>query len=417
MSEKPRFLDTAQALALREEFGSPIYVYDEATLRDSAKEMLSFKAPFGLKVRYAMKANPHGRILQLFDSMGIHIDASSEYEAQRAILAGIDPSKILLTAQLKPANMKETVDTGIEYNATSLHQLEEYGKAFPGGEISIRINPGEPEEGSSGHEKTSVAGADKGFGIWHENLPDVKSIVSRYNLKVIRVHTHIGSGADPDVWGDAAKRSAEFLHEFPEAMILNLGGGFKVGRMPGEKTSNIGEVSERVSAVLQDFYNETGRKIALEVEPGTFLTANAGAILATIQDVTRDVNTIIKLNTGMSEIIRPALYGAEHPLTVIPATERPEEYEDAIVIGHSCEHADLLTTEPGDGDIVKARRMLRAQIGDILVIDGAGAYCDAMSTKQYNSIPEAAVVMIDLDKKARLIRRRATLQQMIQNEL
>ncbi len=403
-------MENKDYLELRKEFGSPIFVYEEEKLRHAATEMLSFKAPFGLKIRFAMKANSNRTILRLFDSMGIHIDASSDFEVQRAILAGIDTSKILLTSQEIPNDIKKTVDTGIEYNATSLHQLEEYGKAFHGGDISIRINPGEMGIDSSSHDKTKVNGEDAGFGIQHASLIDAKGIISKYNLKVIRLHTHIGSGSDPEAWAEAAKVSSSFLKEFPETKILNLGGGFKVGRMPGEKNANIAEISERVSKMLEDFHAETGRKIFLELEPGTFLTANAGTILATIQDVTIDVNKILKLDCGMSEIIRPALYGAEHHLTVIPATERQEEYEEAIVIGHACEHADVLTAG-------KARKMLRAQIGDILLIGGAGSYCSSMATKNYCSFPEAAEVMIDLNGKARLIRKRQTMQQMIQNEL
>lgn len=407
-------MENEKYLHLREEFGSPIFVYEEEKLRAAATEMLSFKVPFGLKIRYAMKANSNRSILQIFNSMGIHIDASSEYEVQRAMLAGIDPSKILLTAQLIPENMPETLATGIEYNATSLHQLEEYGKAAPGSEISIRINPG---EGSSSHAKTLVAGPDAGFGIWYDSLHEAKSIISRYTLKVARIHTHIGSGTNPDEWAQVAQTSINLLKEFPEATILNLGGGFKVARMPHEKSTDISAVSTKISEILEKFYAETGRKINLELEPGTFLTANAGTILTTIQDVTRDVHTIIKLRGGMSEIIRPALYGAEHPLTVVAATARPEEYEEAIVIGHSCEHSDLLTTQAGNGDIVKPRRLLRAKIGDILLIGGAGAYCSSMATKNYISMPEAAEVLIDLNGKARLIRKRQTIEQMIQNEL
>src|SRR5438132_411059 len=133
--EQLRFLNPRQVAAIAAEFGTPVFVYDEPTLAQQAKTALAFKAPYGLTVRYAMKANPNAAILKLFHKHGLHIDASSGFEAERAMLAGIPAQNILLTSQELPPNLRGLVDKGVQFNATSLRQLEAYGRALPGTSI------------------------------------------------------------------------------------------------------------------------------------------------------------------------------------------------------------------------------------------------------------------------------------------
>ena len=126
------FLTDDQARALRAEFGSPVYVYSEQRLEAAARELLAFPNAFGLTARYAMKALPNAAVLRLFRKLGLHIDASSGYEAERAMRAGIEPDRIQLTAQQLPSNLKELVESGVIFNACSLYQLRAYGELFPG---------------------------------------------------------------------------------------------------------------------------------------------------------------------------------------------------------------------------------------------------------------------------------------------
>jgi diaminopimelate decarboxylase len=145
------FLTPALAARVRDEFGTPTYVYDRATLEASAKSALAIPAPYGLTVRYAMKANPNLGILRLFRGLGLHIDASSDHEVQRALRAGFAPDSIQLTSQYPSARLAEWVALGMRFNACSLHQLAIYGRANPGGTVSVRINPG---LGSGGTKRT-----------------------------------------------------------------------------------------------------------------------------------------------------------------------------------------------------------------------------------------------------------------------
>ena len=149
--EKSNFLTYSSVLKIKEKYGSPVYVYDEATLRSQAQKALNFPNSFGLKVRFAMKASPNAAILQIFKSMGINFDASSGYEIERAIKAGIDPKTISLSSQELPHNFEELIDKGIEFNACSLNQLETFGRLFPGKACGVRFNPG---KGSGGTGKT-----------------------------------------------------------------------------------------------------------------------------------------------------------------------------------------------------------------------------------------------------------------------
>ena len=416
--EPTRFLSHDTARAVRDEFGTPVYVYDQRSLEKAAAAVLSFPNAYGLTARYAMKALPTAAVLRVLTEAGLHIDASSGFEAERALAAGIAPEKILLTAQELPSDLRGLVAQGLRFNACSLHQLRTYGALFPGTEVSVRINPGL----GSGHvNRTNVGGPASSFGIWHELLDDVETVRAEHGLKITAMHTHIGSGSDPEIWKRCARMSLEIAARMPEVQRLNLGGGFKTGRMPGETTADLDEIGKALIPDFERFAKEHGRELHLEIEPGTFIAANAGAIVATVIDVVStgaEGYDFIKLDTGLTEILRPSMYGAEQPMTLVPAGDGGDRApHDYVVVGHCCESGDILTTAPGDPDVLLPRTLVDAQIGDLLVIGGAGAYCSAMPAKNYNSFPEAPEVLITNDGTPTLIRSRQTAQQMIQNEI
>lgn len=404
-STQPRFLDFTTARSVADQFGTPVYVYDEATLKANAAAVLAFPNAFGLTARYAMKASPNAAILQIFQKAGLHIDASSGYEVRRAIAAGYEPSKISLSTQELPEDFAELYELGIEINACSLSQLERFGQACPGRNIGLRFNPG---AGSGGNNRTNVGGPASSFGIWHEWIDQVQAIVAQYDLKVIRIHTHIGSGSDPAVWQKISGMSLDLVRQFPDVVALNLGGGYKVARMANEVATDLQECGAPVVEKFREFAAETGREIRLEIEPGTFLVANTCSVLSKVQDIVStgaDGYEFLKLNTGMTEVLRPSIYGAQHPIYIVqpePATAT----QAYMIAGHCCESGDILTPAPGDPEMLATRELPIAQIGDLCVIDGAGAYCAAMSTKHYNSYPEAAEIMLDANKQPHVIRRR-----------
>jgi diaminopimelate decarboxylase len=388
------FIDNKTATKLAVKYDTPLYVYSKEKLIESAQTMLSIPVPFGLTVRFAMKANPNPDVLKIFHSQGVMIDASSGYEAENAIRAGYKPEDILLTSQQIPRNLRLLVERGVQYNATSLHQLKWYGELFGGTEfnnVSVRINPG---VGSGFSNKTNVGGPTSSFGIWHEYIPKANEIADDYDLKIVRLHTHIGAGTDPEVWQEVAKISLSLVNHFKDVVILNLGGGFKIARIDSEKQANMQEIGKMLADEISNFSNESGRKLHLELEPGTFLAANAGVLLARVEDIVDtgpDGYTFIKLNTGMNDILRPTLYGAQHPIALITEEKNTGEY---VVVGHNCESGDLLTTDPGDPESIRTITLPIPKIQDIVVIGGVGAYCASMAAHGYNSYPSAKEIVI-----------------------
>jgi diaminopimelate decarboxylase len=175
-------------------------------------------------------------------------------------------------------------------------------------------------------------------------------------LVVERIHTHIGSGSDPEIWQQVANKSLSFCKVWDTVSTLNLGGGFKVGRNPGEPTTDLQVVGQPVTTAMKEFAKETGRELHLEIEPGTYLVAMAGALVSTVQDKVfttgESGHTFLKLDSGMTDVLRPSLYGAIHPITILPGSGKAEdigdETEAVIIAGHCCESGDILTPKPGE---------------------------------------------------------------------
>lgn len=415
--ESVPFLDAARARTVAAEFGTPVYVYDRATLEKAAREVRAFPNAFGLTARFAMKALPSAAVLRIFHAAGLKFDASSGFEAERALLAGIPAKDVQITAQELPKNLRELVEKGIEYTACSLNQLRAYGKLFPGTNITVRINPG---KGSGHSNRTNVGGPAASFGIWHELLDEVLAVAREHRLTITGMHTHIGSGGDPEVWQHCARLSLGIAARLPDVTTLSLGGGFKVARVAGEKSANLQDIGTALLPDFTAFAEKHGRKLHIELEPGTYLVANAGALLAQVDDVVTTGASgydFIKLNTGMSDILRPSMYGAQHPMMLVPQTPGDRPAHKYVIVGHCCESGDILTPAPGEPETLAPRELVRAEIGDLMIIGGSGAYCASMPAKNYNSFPESPEVLIENDGSLRLIRKRQTLSAIVANEI
>jgi diaminopimelate decarboxylase len=404
----------AEAAQVRERFGTPCYVYDRAALVAAADHALAFPNAFGLTVRYAMKANPSRALLEIFRDRGLHIDASSDYEVERALRAGFAPERIMLTSQVPSARLEEFVGHGVLYNACSLYQLERYGRAFPGRDVTIRVNPG---QGSGASHRVNTGGPTSSFGIWHAYLERAKEIAAEHRVTIRGLHTHIGSGSDPKVWTRVSRLVFQIAEKLSDVTMVSLGGGFKVARVPGEPETHLHEVGEVARDEMLAFQKRTGRTPRLEIEPGTYLVANAGAVVATCIDVVDTGESgyhFAKLDTGMTEVMRASLYGAQHPIAVAAENRQGEA---VVFVGRCCETGDVLTPAPGDPSKLAPRDVPRPVVGDVVVIGGAGAYCAAMSTINYNSYPAAPEVLRESEGNFRLVRRRQSIEEMTAGEV
>jgi len=286
----------------------------------------------------------------------------------------------------------------------------------------------------------------------------------------VRIHTHIGSGSDPAVWQRVSGLSLDLCRAFASVETLNLGGGYKVARMAHETGTDLGLIGAPVRDAFLAFAAQTGRRLRLVVEPGTFLLANSCSLLSTVQDMaSTSSRAFLKLDTGMTEVLRPSLCvfcgraptpcaltrprcagtarstrwcwcprparrAAAKPRSAARRDRRSPAAHPArryVVVGHCCESGDLLSPAPGEPETIAEREMEAAAIGDLCVVEGrrgargaspaalrprSGAYCSGMATKNYNSFPEAAEVMRDAAGRLHLIRERQQPAQIWQNE-
>ena len=386
------FLDQQRAETLIAEHGSPLYVYDLDYLKRRVRELKRICKSVDCLPRYAIKANPHRRIIKLFNELGLHFDASSDYEVDQAIAAGVNPAQISLSSQQPPRNMRQSLQSGIQFVATSLHQLELVSQSGWQGVLAVRLNPG---LGAGHSRRTTTGGAASSFGIWHEYIPKILDWQTRSGANINRVHIHIGSGGDSKIWRAAIQKSLELVKKMPSVEILNMGGGFKIARIEGEKPANLGKIMDVFENELEVFAQQTNRKIRFEIEPGAWLVGHAGVLLSRVVDIVdtgKDGWRFIKLDTGMNDLLRPAMYGAQHSIEVLNNSKNSEEY---VVVGHNCETGDILTPAPGDPETIKPRRLNEAQIGDLVALGGAGAYAASIRADGYNGFPSAAEVFVN----------------------
>ena len=256
-----------------------------------------------------------------------------------------------------------------------------------------------PGLGTGLNNRLTTGGVTASFGIWHEYIAQIHKIAKKYQLTIDLIHTHAGTGTDPEGWLRVARRNIELLEQFPDANKTSLGGGFKVARMRTEKTANLDEISAPIAQALREFESKTGRKIKLEIEPGSFFVVNIGTLISQIidsKDTGKDGYKFLIINAGMTELLRPSLYGAQHPLVVVPKQSKKElKYLDYAVSGHCCESGDMLSVAPGDPETLLPRKLQKTDIGDYLCIEGVGAYCASMCAQMYNSFPHAREIVVD----------------------
>lgn len=372
---------------------SPRYEYSRSKITDRINYLKDLKAPFGLVVRYAVKANSHPDILSLVHESGLHFDASSSYEAAHLLRQGIAGERISLSSQQSAHNLEELIEAGVLFIATSLKQardfiaLPHHPKTF-----GVRINPA---IGGGHNNRTSTGGINASFGIWHEYAQEVRHVAASAGVLIDRLHVHIGSGTVPSMWGDVMDRALDIVEDFKDVVSLNIGGGYKVHRYGTEPEADLIAIMDVFSTKLRSFQDRTGRELRLEIEPGSYLIASAGTLVAQIDDIVDTGEkgyTFLRLNTGMNDFLRSTLYGAQHRIAVLNDSTVHKDY---IVVGHNCEASDIFTTAHGNPELMEVRQLNEARIGDVVHVYDVGAYCGSMRAKGYNSFPDAIEVMVD----------------------
>jgi len=408
--EKVDVRDVAQ------QFGTPVYVYSLSILRKAIAEI----RPLAPVVRYAMKACSNTRILQEMLKSGVKIDAVSIPEIQRALKAGYKPEDICLSSDVffNSDEAEFCLKNNIFCSCGTLGMLEEYGETrkrlgIGSDGVSIRINPG---EGAGHSKKTNTGGPYSKHGIWYENLDEAKAIAEKYDLKIIGAHTHIGSGGDMEHLSRITGKLVDFAKQFPDLQIVNFGGGLPYEYDPDKPQAVISDYQPILKERADELEKHFGRPITCEIEPGRRFVAACGFLIGEVRSLnhTFDENKkrldYVLTNVGFCHLLRPMAYGSYHPIWF--AGDGLGEETDVIVAGPVCESGDVLTQK---NEEPVPRRLPLPKRGSLIVIGGAGAYGHVMSSN-YNSQPLIPEVLVDGDQ-ATLIRRRQTLEDVIQEEV
>jgi diaminopimelate decarboxylase len=411
--------------SLARQYYTPLYIFQEQVIRQKCIELHNALPYKHKRIRYACKALTLGAVLRIIRDEGLWIDASSINEVHRSLRAGFLPNEIVYTGESSSREIyDELLRRNILINCTSLDQLRLLGKLKKGAECSIRINPG---EGHGATNKTNTGGPSSKHGIYYDEIKEIKSIAKKLSIGIIGVHSHIGSETNLTHWLRIKDKTLEIARNFPKIRFVNLGGGLPVVYNPEvDKPMPLKEWGQKVSESMVDFSKECGKDIELHIEPGRYVVAESGSLVAEVQTIKRtpDYNFVI-VNTGLNHNIRPALYGSYHPIKFISGLDkgRMSGKKSYIVAGYLCESGDVFTQnrekdEKGnEGELTLAPREFPIlQVGDYMVMGNVGAYCHSMKS-EYNSMNLPASIMIGANKCITVIERRGTLLDQMRREL
>ncbi|AUH49803.1 diaminopimelate decarboxylase [Chromobacterium sp. ATCC 53434] len=400
--------DSRQLASIARQYGAPLWVYHADTIRERIAELKAFDT-----IRYAQKANSNTHILRLMREQGVKVDAVSLGEIERALAAGYrggEQADIVFTADLldRPT-LAKVVAERIPVNAGSIDMLHQLGEVAPGHPVWLRINPG---FGHGHSQKTNTGGENSKHGIWHGELAEALAAVRRHGLRLVGVHMHIGSGVD---YGHLERVCGAMVDTVAalgcDLEAISAGGGLSVPYRDGDARIDTDHYFQLWDAARRRIADKLGHPVRLEIEPGRFLVAEAGALLAEVRAV-KDMGRrhFVLVDAGFNDLMRPSLYGSYHHITLLDADGGAKAGQiDTVVAGPLCESGDVFTQR--EGGTVETRPLPPAQIGDLMVFHNAGAYGATMSSN-YNSRPLLAEVLID-GGATRLIRRRQTMAELL----
>ncbi|QLR44462.1 diaminopimelate decarboxylase [Enterobacter sp. RHBSTW-00994] len=408
-------LNADNLLRLPAEFGCPVWVYDAQIVREKIAALHQFDV-----VRFAQKACSNIHILRLMREQGVKVDSVSLGEIERALAAGYDPKgdsdAIVFTADLiDDATLARVHELRIPVNAGSVDMLEQLGKMSPGHRVWLRVNPG---FGHGHSQKTNTGGENSKHGIWYSDLPAALEVLQRYNLTLVGIHMHIGSGVDyghlEQVCGAMVRQVIDFGQDLE---AISAGGGLSIPYREGEEAIDTEHYYGLWSAARDKIAAHLGHPVKLEIEPGRFLVAESGVLVAQVRSV-KEMGSrhFVLIDAGFSDLMRPAMYGSYHHITALAGDGRDltqAPHVETVVAGPLCESGDVFTQQ--EGGKVETRALPEVKPGDYLVLHDTGAYGASMSSN-YNSRPLLPEVLFD-HGVARLIRRRQTIQELLALEL
>jgi diaminopimelate decarboxylase len=418
------FLDHVDLERLAAGVGTPFHVYSAEVLRRRIGEVRAMMSHPGLQPRYAMKACSTRRVLEEVRANGLWIDTVSGNEVLRAGAAGFPmgakPPTVVLTADVFRDNSLDVVRThAILPNLGSIGMIDDLKAAGYRGPIAMRINPGF----GHGHVRScDTGGPSSKHGIWHEDATAARDAAARAGLPIVMLHAHIGSGPAIDEFTSNMAKLGHFflgmLELFPDLEGVNFGGGIPHPYRPGLPQIDLGPVGAALRDAQARLSAKAGRQLRVEVEPGRYVVAPSGAVVTRVTDVkrTRDNdkgpgNTFVMVDAGFVDLVRPAMYGSYHHITVHGAAAGTAT-APVVVAGPLCESGDIFTRDAAE--LLDPRPLPLPKRGDLLVLHDTGAYGYVMSS-YYNSIGRAPQLWLEAGG-AYLMSRRETLADIVRSE-
>ena len=388
-------------------FGSPLYVYNENILRSCCRDLTGLSSHPGFRVNYSAKANTNPSLLKVIRSEGCVVDAMSPGELHVNKLAGFTKAELTYVCNnVSAEELKNAAEHCDMVSVDSLAQLELFGQAVPGGRVMVRFNPGI----GAGHSDKVVTGGKKTkFGVDPDMLPQVQEIVARYGLQFVGVNQHIGSlFMEAGPYLDAVQvlfAMAEKLLALGYPLeVIDFGGGFGMPyhKYEGQPRMDMKALGEGLHACFTEWSEKTGYKGRFFVEPGRYMVAECGLVLGTVHATKNNgPHLFAGTDIGFTVLARPMLYDAFHDVEIYRENGQPDsEMVAQTIVGNICESGDILA---------KDRELPKIEQGDVIAMLDAGAYGWVMSST-YNHRLRPAEVLIGADGKARLIRRRETLE-------
>jgi diaminopimelate decarboxylase/aspartate kinase len=378
----------SELLAVAQEEG-PVYVYDAETLDGAVESLLALRALD--RVFYSVKANHHPDVLARFHAAGLGFECVSapELEHVRRLFPDLPGERLLFTPNFAPpAEYRRAFEMGAWVTIDSLHPLRAWPDLFAERDLLVRLDPG---RGRGHHSHVRTAGAQSKFGVAPEQLDELADLVAGLGARVVGLHAHSGSGIRAvEAWSETALFLASVAERFPTVKVLDLGGGLGVPERAGQSPLDLAALDE-----LLRLFRAANPRFQLWLEPGRFLVAQAGVLLARVVQVKRkgEVN-YVGLETGMNSLIRPALYGAYHPIVNLTRLDEPAAML-AHIVGPICETGDVLG---------RSRRIAPAEEGDVVLIANTGAYGRVMSSRYNLREPAGERLLPWRDSRSRSLR-------------
>ena len=375
-------------LELAHTYGTPTYIYD---LDRVSQQVKALREAFPrADLYYAVKANPCGAVLRHLTSHNLGAEVITLGELERALRAGFAPEHLLLGGPKQDDALRcRALQAGVKrVSLDSVSQWERWRQDLQGEEAGkvrflVRLNPDlDPHT----HEHLATGAATSKFGM---TLQEAQEVAEALGERLAGFHVHAGSQiAEMSVYDEIFVALKALYERFSNADTLDLGGGFAVPDFP----------LERFAEKVQDFLE--GLDVELILEPGRYLVAQSGVLLTRVLHVKKGALHHVIADAGMADLLRPALYGAVHPIRVLTTSgEEVNEEVKVDVDGPLCENADRLG---------RAVELPEATSGDLLVVEEAGAYGLTMASNYASSLRPAEVVIEN--GEARLARRRETVE-------